>query len=144
MADITSGQDVDIVSALPTGDNAIGRVKITDGTDIVSIGAVSATTNIITLSGDNTILSIDAGFKVKLYHFSFVPTTSSTTDRDVILKIGSNAQMGWRTNTNGGGFAHSPKNGQAWLEGADGEDVVLNLSGADSVRWNLTYDVVVA
>lgn len=115
-----------------------------DGTALVRIpaGAITPKTGTVTASGDTVILSVSAGQYVKLYHISFVPTTGSGVDRDVVLKIGTTSIMGWRTNTSGGGFAHSPKNGQAWFEGADGEDVILNLSGADSIRYNITYDLV--
>lgn len=104
--------------------------------------ALSAATGVASGAGDTTILSVAGGTQVRIYHWSAVPTTSSTTDVNIVFKIGSNSIQGWRTNTNGGGWAHSPKNGLSYFEGADGEDVVINLSGADSIRWNLSYEIV--
>lgn len=122
--------------------SSTGKTQLTDGVDDLPIGPVTAKTGVVTASGDTVILSVASGNKVRLYHWSIVPTTSSTADLDVVLKIGTNSIQGWRTNTAGGGFAHSPKNGQGWFEGADGEDVALNLSGADNIRYNITYEVV--
>lgn len=113
----------------------------TDGTYDALIGKLSTATGTATSSGDTTILSVSSGFKVLIYALSFVPTTSSTTDRNVVIKIGSTDVVGWRTVTAGGGYAESYKNDQ-WLEGANGENVVINLSGADSIRWNLKYKLV--
>lgn len=129
-------------SAIATSDiqtNRSQKSQITDGTDDLPIGGVLTLTGTETTSGDRTILSVAGGTFVKIYHISFVPTSSATVDQDVVLKVGTTARMGWRTNFNGGGFAHSPKNGQAWIEGADGEDIVLNLSAADPIRYNITY-----
>lgn len=114
----------------------------TDGTYSARIGALSYASGVATSTGDTTILNVSGGFKVLIYALSFVPTTASTDDRDVIIKIGSNTVSGWRTVSAGGGYAESYKNDQ-WIEGADGEDVVINLSGSDSIRWNLKYKLVV-
>ena len=127
--------------SLATGTNYIGKTRLTDGTNDAYLGALTVATGVATISGDTTMVSVSAGFKILIFALSFVPTTSSTTDRDVIIKLGATNKIQWRTNTNGGGYAESFKNNQ-WIEGADGEDVVINLSGADSVAWNIKYLIV--
>lgn len=117
------------------------RVQHTDGTYSASIGKLTTATGVATASGDTTIVTVDPGDKIQIYAVSFVPTTSSTNDRNVTIKIGSTPVIGWRTVTAGGGYAESYKNDQ-WIEGADGEDAVINLSGADSIRWNIKYKIV--
>lgn len=139
-----SGTDVSLLATKANQTNGTQKSQITDGTDNLPIGSDTDSTGVATASGDTVILAVAGGFKVQVYHVSFVPTTSSAVDRDVAVKIGSRTILGWRTNKNGGGFARSKKNGQGWWEGADGEDVVINLSGADSIRWNLDYDIVPA
>lgn len=114
-----------------------------DGTYDANIGKLTTLTGVATASGDTTILAVAGGSKVLIYALSFVPTTSSTTDRDVLIKLGSTTVVGWRTVTAGGGYAESYKNDQ-WIEGADGEDIVINLSGADSIRYNFKYKLVAA
>ena len=41
MADITSGQDVDIITALPAGTNAIGKLAANSGVDIGDVDVLS-------------------------------------------------------------------------------------------------------
>lgn len=120
------------------------RVLLTDGTDDLLIGPIEYKTDVVSAGGDTPILSVAAGSKVQLYHVSFVPTVAAAVDQNVVVKIGTNSVTGWRTNFKGGGFSRSPKNGQGWWEGANGEDVIINLSSADPIRYNLEYAIVPA
>lgn len=128
------------VSNFPASQNVV----ITDGTDDLPIGADTPLTGLLSASGDTPVLSVPSGSKVLLYHVSFVPTTGATVDQDIVIKIGSTSVCGWRTNKNGGGFSRSPKNGQGWWEGGDGDDVIISLSAADPIRYNIDYDIVPA
>lgn len=116
--------------------------SLTDGTDTLPIGPVTPKTDVISTAGDNTVLSVAPGTRVRLYHISFVPTVSAAADLDVVLKIGASLINGWRTNFKGGGFSRSPKSGQGWWEGGDGEDVIFNLSAAEPIRYNLEYEII--
>jgi hypothetical protein len=119
--------------------NAFEKLATDKSINSIALGAL---TGVATGLGNTVILAVAPGTKVRIYHWSAVPTTASIADRDIVFKIGSTNIQGWRTNVNGGGWAHSPKNGLSYFEGGDGEDVIINLSGADSIRWNLSYEII--
>ena len=89
-------------------------------------------------SGDNTLLSVATGSRVKLY--KALLSVSSDISGEVILKVGS-SQVG---------SIYNPKTGSQYVllssfpdfeYGADGDDLVLNLPSATSVSCNISYEV---
>lgn len=120
------------------------KTQLTDGTDDLPLGPVTAATGTVSSSGDSPIVAVPGGQKIRLFHISFVPDPGSSNDVVVIVKIGAAEKYTWRCNKAGSGFSRSPKSGQGWVAGADGEDLILNLSAAESVSWNAEYDLVPA
>lgn len=116
--------------------------KLTDGTDTLPIGPVTPLSGEATASGDTTVLAVAPGSFLRLFHVSFVPDPASSADVVVIIKIGTTRIYGWRCNKAGSGFSRSPKAGNGWIAGGDGEDLIINLSAAETVTYNFEYELV--
>lgn len=107
MADLTTGQDVDIISALPTGDNTVGRVKLTDGTltatvrdtgssDSLNVAIVDGSGNQITSFGGGTEYTEDVAAAADPIGGATIlvrkdaPAAITSTDGDNIAQRGTN------------------------------------------------------
>lgn len=85
-------------------------------------------------SGDRTIVSVAAGSRFKL--ISLFLMTGGTVN--ITIKTGSTSRSGALPMVANLGFHYDP-GPQAPLVGADGEDFVLNLSGAVQVSGTVIY-----
>jgi hypothetical protein len=151
--------DVDVVTlpAVPAGDNVIGRTKITEGTNVVSITSginpdsskKALDVNIVqskthkmakidhAASGDNTIISAVAGKKIKVYAVVLVVSGAVNCK----WKSGSNDISG-DMNFNGKGEGYSQDiNPPAFLlvNTNVNEALILNLSAAVAVDGYVCY-----
>jgi len=107
----------------------------------ITIGA-SLTTEIgdTADSGDTTVVTIAAGDKIRLYGVSISP--DATLTGDIIIKIGSiQKTVKMRNAIVGGAHWVVPLSGN-YIEGADGEDVVLNNSVAEAISYAIYYTTV--
>jgi hypothetical protein len=89
-------------------------------------------------SGDNTLISVSAGDRLKLY--KALLTVNADITGEVQLKVGSKVIGG----------VYNPKSGGQYIlissfpdfeHGADGENLVCNLPSATSVTVNTSYEV---
>lgn len=136
MADIVSGQDVDIIGPLPAGTNNIGIVTIGGtGKTLLSLGGSAAS------SGNNTLLSAGTN-RLKVYAFSL--TTISTTAVTCIFQSGASGTELWRAILQapsgafaGANLAVAPP---AWLFATASATLLnLNLSSAQTIHWSVAY-----
>lgn len=135
MADITTGQDVDLISAIPTGDNVIGRVKITDGTtvatvrelgtnDALNIAICDGSGNQITSFSGPTEYTEDAAAAadpvgaVQVLVRADTPAAVTGTDGDNIARRGTNYGAAYtQIVTSAGAFVDTFGGGSQYTEG---------------------------
>ncbi len=84
-------------------------------------------------SGDNVIVTVDAGKKAVVLSIFLI----SSSDNTIIWKGGSTVLLGAAAVKEGGGYHVESDYGIT--ETADGDDLIINLSGATQVGGGVTY-----
>lgn len=88
--------------------------------------------------GNNIILTPAAGKKIRLHWVGFSSSENNTAEVLVIMKFGATGPSIYRWNMSAPGiFSH-------WetVEGAANETLIINLSGAQPVEINYTYEEI--
>jgi hypothetical protein len=134
---------VDIVAALPTGDNTVGRVKITDGTDVADVfdlansnpfvvAVVDGAGDQITSFGGGTQYTEDIAAAADPVGNATIlvrkdtPATITTTDGDNIAQRGTNYGAAYtQVVTSAGAFVDTFGGGTQYTEG----DVDATITG---------------
>ncbi len=91
-------------------------------------------------SGDTTVVTIAATDKVRIYGISI--SADATLTGDIIIKIGSTQKTIKMRNAIVGGTHWIMPLSDNYIEGADGEDVVLNNSVAEDISYAIYYTTV--
>jgi len=121
------------VSALPTGTNNIGDVDVaTLPVDTYSAVAIDATT-----MGDNTIVAITNA--PRLYYICLSANGANSADVTAIVKIGTSEKFKVSLKA-GAMFARNIGAGRRYLTGSAGNDIIVNLSAAQTVHVSAEYE----
>jgi len=88
-------------------------------------------------SGDTTVVTIAAEDKVRVYGVSISPNANLTGD--IIIKVGSTQKTVKMRNAIVGGTHWIMALSDNYIEGALGEDVVLNNSVAEDISYAIYY-----
>jgi len=108
---------------------------------VVSTGAsLSSAVGDKATSGDTTVVTIAAGDKVRVYGVSI--STDATLTGDVLVKVGSTQKTIKMRNAIAGGTHWIIPLSSNYIEGALGEDVVLNNSVAEDISYAIYYTTV--
>jgi len=91
-------------------------------------------------SGDTTVLTVATGFRVRVYGIGITPDVTLTGD--VYTKIGSIQITPLARNLLAGGIHQIMPYGSAYIEGADGENVIINNSVAEDISYIVYYDLL--
>ncbi len=91
-------------------------------------------------SGDTTVVTVVAGDKVRVYGISI--SADATLTGDIIIKIGSTQKTVKMRNAIVGGTHWIMPLSDNYIEGALGEDVVLNNSVAEAISYAIYYTTV--
>lgn len=116
-------------------------VKITNDSDnpvpITTIpSAITATTADATASGDNTIVSITN--TPRLYYISLSANGANSADVTAIVKIGATSK--YKVSLKAGAiWARHIGAGNSYVTGASGDDIIVNLSAAQTVHVSVEY-----
>lgn len=92
-----------------------------------------------TLMGDNVLLAIAPGTRLKLY--KALLTVDADTTGEVILKIGA-VEVAGILNPRLGGEYILVSAFPDYEFGTDGDDLIINLPGAGAITLNASYEVV--
>lgn len=118
--------------ALPSGNNNIGDVDIlTLPTD-----ASSATTVDATALGDTTIVSITNS--PRLYYICLSADGANTADVRVVVRIGASQKYTLSLKP-GVIWARNIGAGRKYITGSTGDDIIVNLSAAQTVHVSVEY-----
>lgn len=128
--------DVGVLPELPAGTNNIGDVDvITLPLDSRIATAVDAST-----SGDTTIVSITNS--PRLYYISLSANGANSADVTVVVKIGASTK--YKVSLKAGAiWARNVGAGRSYITGSAGDDIVVNLSTAQTVHVSVEYADVV-
>jgi len=100
------------------------------------VASVSATTADATASGDTTIVSITNS--PRLYYISLSANGANSADVTAIVKIGATNK--YKVSLKAGAiWARNIGAGNSYVTGASGEDIVVNLSAAQTVHVSVEY-----
>lgn len=100
------------------------------------VASVSATTADATASGDTTIVSITNS--PRLYYISLSANGANSADVTAIVKIGATNK--YKVSLKAGAiWARNIGAGNSFITGASGEDIVVNLSAAQTVHVSVEY-----
>jgi hypothetical protein len=110
-----------------------GQVVINGVAYDILTGDLSAAT-----SGDNTIVAVAAG--KLLYMFGWIMSAAAAVD--VNWKMGATTKIGPLHVGVTGGNVVNPNYPNEWFKGADGEDLILNLSGNVNVGGGFKYALI--
>lgn len=123
------------LTALPelaAGNNNIGDVDVAT----LPLTSISATTVDATASGDNTIVSITN--TPRLYYVSLSANGANSADVTAIVKIGATNK--YKVSLKAGAiWARNIGAGRSYVTGASGEDIIVNLSAAQTVHVSVEY-----
>lgn len=98
--------------------------------------AISATTADATASGDNTVVSITNN--PRLYYISLSANGANSADVTAIVKIGATSK--YKVSLKAGAiWARNVGAGRNYITGASGEDIIVNLSAAQTVHVSVEY-----
>lgn len=146
---LTAARTWEPIALLSSGDTTIGRVKITDGTDVALVdanGNLSGTRTIKTITGSisatTDLIALVAAKRIKVFCYGLF-TTSTTA---IVAKFQSNAltdkwtiplQAPAANSYFGANLAVSPPD--FLFATTAGEKLTLNLSTANPVIYSLSY-----
>lgn len=121
-----------VTANLAAGTNNIGDVDVlTLPTDVRSATAVDATA-----SGDTTIVSITNS--PRLYYVSLSANGANSADVTVIVRIGASAK--YKVSLKAGAiWARNIGAGRNYITGSTGDDIIVNLSAAQTVHVSVEY-----
>lgn len=98
--------------------------------------AITATTADATASGDNTIVSITN--TPRLYYISLSANGANSADVTAIVKIGATSK--YKVSLKAGAiWARHIGAGNSYVTGASGDDIIVNLSAAQTVHVSVEY-----
>lgn len=106
-----------------------------DGTEVLSRRLTAAS------SGDNNLVAVGSGDKMKLY--KALLTANADITGEVILKLGS-VEIGGVRNPRIGGQYILLSSFPDYALGGEGDDLVVNLPGTTAVTINVSYEVIAA
>lgn len=116
----------DSITTVPSGTQAISEAP----------SAISATTADATASGDNTIVSITN--TPRLYYISLSANGANSADVTAIVKLGATSK--YKVSLKAGAiWARNVGAGRNYITGASGEDIIVNLSAAQTVHVSVEY-----
>ena len=140
----------ELVNALPAGDAVLGRVKITDGTDVVDVGGdlhllVRHGKTLKTVTGsvsvDTDIVTAVSTKRIKVYSLSL--TVVSTTAVTVTFQSNASAAIGTYLLQGPAsvtvGIAESVRVPDFLFATVAGEKLTLDVSAAVTVVYNVRY-----
>lgn len=111
---------------------ADGSMPVSVQSDTYSAVAVDATA-----SGDNTIVSITN--TARLYYVSLSANGANAADVTAIVKIGASEKF--KVSLKAGSiFARNIGAGRRYLTGSAGDDIIVNLSAAQTVHVSVEYE----
>jgi hypothetical protein len=103
---------------------------------LLGFSAVTATTVDATASGDNTIVSITN--TPRLYYIALSANGANSADVTAIVKIGASSKF--KVSLKAGSiWAHHIGASSQFLTGSAGDDIVVNLSGVQTVHCSVEY-----
>lgn len=113
------------------------RVVVTDTvTTTQADESVQATTVDASSSGDNTIVSITN--TPRLYYISLSANGANSADVTAIVKIGASSK--YKVSLKAGSiWARNVGAGNNYITGSAGDDIVVNLSAAQTVHVSVEY-----
>lgn len=111
----------------------MGFVQVTKPVNVLS-GSINT-------SGDNTIQTIASDERIHIFHISFVIDPGAANNTVVTVKTGSTTVISWALNKNGSAFAITPANSSNHIEGASGDDLIINLNQSETVYYNILYNL---
>lgn len=98
--------------------------------------AISATAVDVSSSGDNTIVSITNS--PRLYYVSLSANGANSADVTAIVKIGATNK--YKVSLKAGAiWARNIGAGHSYVTGASGDDIIVNLSAAQTVHVSVEY-----
>ena len=148
--EVTAANPLPVTFTLPTGDNTIGRVKLTDGTDVALIGADGAvwighgkTLKVVTgtISTDTDIVAAVAAKRIKVYSLSLMMIGATA----VTVTMQSNASTAIATYilqapaSVTAGIAENGRVPDFLFATVAGEKLTLDVSAAVNVTYNMRY-----
>lgn len=86
-------------------------------------------------AGDNVLISVPPDMRLRVTWIAMATSQENTAETLAVVRIGSVVKYRWPLG-NPGAFAH-------WelLEGGLGDDLILNLSEAQPVQFNCSYEL---
>jgi hypothetical protein len=123
---------VDTLPSIPAGTNNIGDVDVlTLPLEVRTATAVDASA-----SGDTTIVAITN--TPRLYYISLSANGGNSADVTAIVKIGASTK--YKVSLKAGAiWARNVGAGRAYISGSAGDDIVVNLSAAQTVHVSVEY-----
>ena len=91
-------------------------------------------------AGNTTVITVATGYRVRVHGVSI--TADTTLTGDVHALIGSTQITPLLRNALAGGLHQLMPLSSRYIEGADGEDVVLNNSQAEDLSYIVHYNLV--
>lgn len=121
-------------TAVNTGTSSNGTQRVTMAVDTYSAVAVDASS-----SGNNTIVAITN--TARLYYVSLSANGANSADVTAIVKIGTSEKF--KVSLKAGSiFARNIGAGRRYLTGSSGDDIIVNLSDAQTVHVSVEYEDV--
>jgi len=119
---------------------SLWQLIATSGSQAIIGASLSTSVGDKATSGDTTVVTIAAGDKVRVYGASI--SADATLTGDVLIKIGSTQKTVKMRNAIVGGVHWIIPLSDNYIEGAAGEDVVLNNSVAEDISYAVYYTTV--
>lgn len=126
----------DFIPVRMTFDGATYPSTVPLGVDTYTAGALSINT-----SGNNVIVAPGASNAVRLHYICLSADGANAADVTATVKIGSSTKYILSLKA-GAIWAHFIGSGRRYIQGANNEDLIINLSAAQTVKVSAEYEII--
>lgn len=102
---------------------------------LLNTGALTPASGQVSSSGNNTLLTPTSGKRLRVYYASYNPLTAV----EAAFRFGAAGTLWLRNNITANSVISKDFGDLRYLQGAVNEAVLLNLSLAVNVNWNVFY-----
>ena len=106
-----------------------------DSQVIVGPGVLTIASGQVSSLGNNTLITPAAGTRIRVYYASYNPLLAV----EAAFRFGTAGSLWLRNNVTANSVIAKDFGDLRFIQGAVGEAVILNLSLAVGINWNLTY-----